>query len=1085
MNSRLPLSNKRLLRKLLVKLRPIVIAAFLPVVTVLLPALSRMFQIDSFFDQVHPQSRVVTTRSAATTATATTATTSTATTTATTTTPTPTVAISTTPATIFDKTTTKRPTILSASRYTNIAPVNRSSWKPAQQVSFKLDKNFNQLIRQLHHTTRLSHSVPHTSSHHYNTNPNHPVLRRTITPYRPSYSGLVTERSYREGFPSTSATGSGILQLNVRHPKEKWRSTASIQPQEIEPILGCSPFQNGNNSRSISHGESQRLPCLHRPVRRIPTCRPPSQLTQIPTTKMENSGISILHDRIRIILQSICLHQSLQTNLGTLPFSGIQNISLSRRLDFGSKFQRISNATSPTGSGSLTTSRLDRQCQEISSASYATIGTSGLYIEHPDDDRISTSEKTERYSSINQTSLGQTTSTISSGNSQFDYAYSSSNFCNFPGTTVHSPSVILQEPNGKERTGLGPSSFIGPSQPRRTELVVSELTEMERSISPTYDTHTDYLCGRKRYGMGLQLENPPRPWILDHTGSSPIHQLEGTQGGPSSTDDFPSTSKFDDFDTNGQYDQSFLHQQARRYSLSSFNGTGYRSLELVPGQQYTYPSTTYSWNSQQHCGHGITSNFFQEPMAIETEGFPNDQPLVGPPFNRPLRRQDHQVTTKVRILDAGPGRYPHGCIHHSMEYLDETFRKSTLESHLTGFTEDNSGTDPADNNSSTSLAQRNLVSLTPTPSVRSSPIIDSTGDPDDFSEDSSSLTTPELDTLRMEIIRTKLVNANINEQATQDILDHKFAPTLTNKAYRKNQLRFIDWAYKNQVSFTDFSGADMVNFLATMRQEHTLQVSTLKTLRTAATHLHTNSNSITVDDLVNNYLDSLIKQEPPVSIHREPVDMTPSLAYARTILSRSTTSLKSLQQKLAFLLSMAAFLRPSDLARIPFSSCNIRPDGSLTFQVVAPKETRKKRRIIKSFTVHPHNTDIELCPVRCFSALRDHSSLASRSVDSHLFVKSHIPSQPLSSSTLSSWLHREFISLSTSESRVTMRSLASSRALDQGVSIDNIVSLGNWASSSTFQDHYRRNQMATVDFTSTVLSGSFEDEFFDASDTLD
>ncbi|KAI8050092.1 hypothetical protein BDF21DRAFT_392519, partial [Thamnidium elegans] len=64
-----------------------------------------------------------------------------------------------------------------------------------------------------------------------------------------------------------------------------------------------------------------------------------------------------------------------------------------------------------------------------------------------------------------------------------------------------------------------------------------------------------------------------------------------------------------------------------------------------------------------------------------------------------------------------------------------------------------------------------------------------------------------------------------------------------------------------------------------------------------------------------------------------------------------------------------------------------------------------------------------------------------------------------------------------------MRSLASSRALDKGVSIDNIVSLGNWASSSTFQDHYRRNQMATVDFTSTALSGSFEDEFFDASDT--
>jgi hypothetical protein len=43
------------------------------------------------------------------------------------------------------------------------------------------------------------------------------------------------------------------------------------------------------------------------------------------------------------------------------------------------------------------------------------------------------------------------------------------------------------------------------------------------------------------------------------------------------------------------------------------------------------------------------------------------------------------------------------------------------------------------------------------------------------------------------------------------------------------------------------------------------------------------------------------------------------------------------------------------------------------------------------------------------------------------------------------------------------------------------VALGNWASSSTFQNHYQRNQMTMVDFTSTVLSGDVE-EFYDAFD---
>lgn len=116
--------------------------------------------------------------------------------------------------------------------------------------------------------------------------------------------------------------------------------------------------------------------------------------------------------------------------------------------------------------------------------------------------------------------------------------------------------------------------------------------------------------------------------------------------------------------------------------------------------------------------------------------------------------------------------------------------------------------------------------------------------------------------------------------------------------------------------------------------------------------------------------------------------------------------------------------------------------------------------------------------------MRDHPDLQARPENSTLFIKSNNIQQPLSASTVSSWLHREYISLSTSESRVSIRSLASSRALDQGVSMDYIVTLVNWVSSGTFQDQYQRNQMSMVDFTSTVLSSSNDDEFFDASDNF-
>ncbi|CEP18503.1 hypothetical protein [Parasitella parasitica] len=105
----------------------------------------------------------------------------------------------------------------------------------------------------------------------------------------------------------------------------------------------------------------------------------------------------------------------------------------------------------------------------------------------------------------------------------------------------------------------------------------------------------------------------------------------------------------------------------------------------------------------------------------------------------------------------------------------------------------------------------------------------------------------------------------------------------------------------------------------------------------------------------------MTRQAPPVPIHRPTIDISLALIFARSIASRSTTSIKLLQQKLAFLLAMAAFLRPSDLARIPYVSCSITDGGCFNFNVVAPKETRNKRRIIKSFKIHPH-----VCPMLNF-----------------------------------------------------------------------------------------------------------------------
>ena len=601
-------------------------------------------------------------------------------------------------------------------------------------------------------------------------------------------------------------------------------------------------------------------------------------------------------------------------------------------------------------------------------------------------------------------------------------------------------------------------------------------------ITPVY-AQSDNVCGRQQHRMGLLMEASSGARLLDSRGSSTVDQLERAESSTFSSQDLPSPTELDSIDQDRQYNQPIIHQQARRYSLSSPSRISHRGMDMVFGAQDHDPSTTHSGCSQQDSGFRVSSTILQESMDDQTVCLPADSPNLGPVFDRSLCRSNNQTITKLCVMDAGPGRSLYGCAINTMEEPSESLRKSSLESHISGTQQDLAGTAFSGDSGSALLAECRMVSSPPTNGSLLPLVTPSPGGTDHISSDSSSTSTTELDALRVAIIRQQLMKQNLNAQAVEDMLTNKLAPTGTNLGYRKNQLRFLEWAIKNGVSITSFTPVELVNFLADMRTHHNLQASTLKTLRAAVSHLHDAPKGIRESDLINSYIDTMTKQAPPLPIHRPTIDISPALTYARSIASRPTTSIKLLQQKLVFLLAMAAFLRPSDLARIPYESCSINDADCLTFKVVAPKETRRKRRIIKPFTVHPHASDAELCPVQCFKALRDHPGLASRSPGSQLFVKSHIIQQPLSSSTISTWLHRNFIALCTSEPNVSIRSLASSRALDLGVSRDNIVTLGNWTSSTTFENHYQRNQMAQVDFTTTVLADPL-DQFYDASDNF-
>jgi hypothetical protein len=112
------------------------------------------------------------------------------------------------------------------------------------------------------------------------------------------------------------------------------------------------------------------------------------------------------------------------------------------------------------------------------------------------------------------------------------------------------------------------------------------------------------------------------------------------------------------------------------------------------------------------------------------------------------------------------------------------------------------------------------------------------------------------------------------------------------------------------------------------------------------------------------------------------------------------------------------------------------------------------------------------CPVHTFQLFaqrRPHSQATT------LFLNSLQPEKELSTRTIQSWVTK-LLRLSTDEKRVSLQSIASSLALQVGIPKDDIVTMGNWASSTTFENHYRREHLSQFDFTKSLITTDMDQD---------
>ena len=932
----------------------------------------------------------------------------------------------------------------------------------AQPVLHSVAHGNRQLLANQHNSTRFPYSFysPPATIFHSNTNPTSQC--RTTTTYPSINSRITSAKSHS----TSDSLFTRFLQLNLCDSQKEQRFPPGVQFKSFKPVSRSSQVQNGNTESGISSYPKERFSNIHRSTFSLSPHPCTSSVPKVSTFLMEQPNVRIHHNSFRTEPSTMSFYQDFETGLGMGTQPRDQSQCISRRLDLHRQFTATSSASHTDDLGQTAIIGMDHQFREISTQTVPTTGTLGIQDRHYHHGSTTADQKDSRSEEIVTPNI-ETTVPDSSGNTQSNNEITGSNFCDLSSSTVHSISSATQESTFTPNERLGRPSSSSSSMRRRDQNVDPTTTTVERQIFSSSNPTANTDSGRVGHGMGLSLDGSDDTWLLERDGGTTVNQLEGTSSSLS-RDPIIQDSECQLNDTDRQHHLAELHQQTGRNQVAIADEVSHRIVEPLPPEQYSGNSSTYQGDRQHNCRHGVPQDVLQESVASSTVHISSYSSALREKRRGSICRSDNSTTGEICVLEARPNCRKRRRIQPDVDSVQSPVDQSTLEFNHEDVTQDYSRASSASHLGGATLDSQYLLSSTTDDENAGTDFTRPPSHSDDQSNDSSPLTAQQLETIRVAALNNKFGDQFLTPSTQALISRDLVIDNSTNQSYKTAQLAFVKWCYAHSVDLNHFTPEQLVNFLSDVSQKKHYHVNTIKLWRSAITRFHSAPLSLSGSACINALISTLANTEPPRNIHRPTVDLTPTFKYLMEIPSSSSVPLASLQPKLAFLLGLSGFMRPSDLARISLLSASVDSNSQcLTFNVIAPKERRGGVRIIKPFLFHSHQ-DSRLCPVQCFQAVKHHPRAQTRPADT-LFVQSTHPSKAVLTATISSWLRR-LIRRSTSEPRTSVCSLGSSRALREGISLDDIITLGNWRSADTFQTYYRREHLAEVDFTNQIVN---------------
>jgi integrase len=210
------------------------------------------------------------------------------------------------------------------------------------------------------------------------------------------------------------------------------------------------------------------------------------------------------------------------------------------------------------------------------------------------------------------------------------------------------------------------------------------------------------------------------------------------------------------------------------------------------------------------------------------------------------------------------------------------------------------------------------------------------------------------------------------------------------------------------------------------------------------------------------------KNPIPIPAEKEPWDIRTVLQLLDSWGPTEELDLASLSKKTHFLLALCASWRPrSDMGRIVLKHIHLIEETEVKLTALEVKEGPAKFVTIKAFEAEPN-----LCPVRTIKQYLDRVKNLRDRKSKNLFIITRKPYTDAAEDTLANWAKSilKEAGIDTGSHKVhSLRGVSSSKALEAGASIDDIMKHANWRSKDTFTKFYHM-KTSEKSYTEKVLS---------------